>query len=202
MTISPVSSYWQLRRVRRWSLSGASYVAVNPSLHGPKWPSTTRLCWSLMANGIATLGAFVAHCIVVDAPVVGRALRRRSSGARAGTTARTSRRWLASKLGGHTNAGLAFGTAGDIGSHVWVPRAADCSAARVILLLAVPIVLQVYFNGCLTYVLNGIRGEKHCVAGLSALIGASNFFELAAATAISLFGPNSGGVGDRGRGFR
>ena len=62
----------------------------------------------------------------------------------------------------------------------------------VIALLAVPIVIQVYFNAGLAYLLNRLAGEQHCVAGPSALIGASNFFELAVAAAISLFGFNSG----------
>ena len=55
-----------------------------------------------------------------------------------------------------------------------------------------PILIQVYFNAGLAYVLNRLAGEQHCVAGPSALIGASNFFELAVAAAISLFGFNSG----------
>jgi arsenite transporter len=62
----------------------------------------------------------------------------------------------------------------------------------VIALLAVPILIQVYFNSGLAYLLNRWAGEQHCVAGPSALIGASNFFELAVAAAISLFGINSG----------
>ncbi len=62
----------------------------------------------------------------------------------------------------------------------------------VIALLAVPILIQVYFNSALAYLLNRAAGEAHCVAGPSALIGASNFFELAVAAAISLFGFNSG----------
>jgi ACR3 family arsenite transporter len=62
----------------------------------------------------------------------------------------------------------------------------------VIALLAVPILIQVYFNAGLAYVLNRISGEQHCIAGPSALIGASNFFELAVAAAISLFGFQSG----------
>jgi ACR3 family arsenite transporter len=62
----------------------------------------------------------------------------------------------------------------------------------VIVLLAVPILIQVYFNSGLAYLLNRLAGEQHCVAGPSALIGASNFFELAVAAAISLFGFNSG----------
>ncbi len=62
----------------------------------------------------------------------------------------------------------------------------------IIALLAVPILIQVYFNAGLAYLLNRLAGEQHCVAGPSALIGASNFFELAVAAAISLFGFNSG----------
>lgn len=62
----------------------------------------------------------------------------------------------------------------------------------VILLLAVPITLQVYFTSSIAYWLNRRVGEVHCVAGPSALIGASNFFELAVAAAISLFGFESG----------
>ena len=62
----------------------------------------------------------------------------------------------------------------------------------VIALLAVPILIQVIFNSALAYWLNRALGEKHNVACPSALIGASNFFELAVAAAISLFGFNSG----------
>ena len=62
----------------------------------------------------------------------------------------------------------------------------------VIALLAVPILIQVFFNSALAYWLNRRVGEKHNVACPSALIGASNFFELAVATAISLFGFESG----------
>lgn len=62
----------------------------------------------------------------------------------------------------------------------------------IIALLALPILIQVYFNSGLAYLLNRMSGERHCVAGPSALIGASNFFELAVAAAISLFGFQSG----------
>jgi ACR3 family arsenite transporter len=62
----------------------------------------------------------------------------------------------------------------------------------VIVLLAVPILIQVFFNSSLAYVLNRALREKHAIACPSALIGASNFFELAVATAISLFGFESG----------
>jgi ACR3 family arsenite transporter len=62
----------------------------------------------------------------------------------------------------------------------------------VIAILAVPILVQVVLNSALAYGLNRKLGVHHCVAGPSALIGASNFFELAVATAISLFGLQSG----------
>lgn len=62
----------------------------------------------------------------------------------------------------------------------------------VIALLAVPILIQVLFNSALAYWLNRLVGESHSVACPSALIGASNFFELAVAAAISLFGFHSG----------
>ena len=62
----------------------------------------------------------------------------------------------------------------------------------IIALLAVPILIQVFFNSGLAYLANRALGEKHSVACPSALIGASNFFELAVAAAISLFGFDSG----------
>lgn len=62
----------------------------------------------------------------------------------------------------------------------------------VILLLAVPILIQVMFNSGLAYLLNLSVKSPHCIAGPSALIGASNFFELAVATAIAMFGFESG----------
>ena len=62
----------------------------------------------------------------------------------------------------------------------------------IIVLLAIPILIQVLFNSGVAYLLNRLVGSPHCVAGPSALIGASNFFELAVATAIVLFGFESG----------
>jgi len=62
----------------------------------------------------------------------------------------------------------------------------------IIAMLAVPILIQVFFNSGLAYFLNRLARSPHCVAGPSALIGASNFFELAVATAIALFGFESG----------
>ena len=71
---------------------------------------------------------------------------------------------------------------------------ADNITARLlhVLLIAVPLTLQVYFNSSLTYVLMRWLEVPHNVAAPGALIGASNFFELAVATAIALFGPESG----------
>nr|WP_210340267.1 ACR3 family arsenite efflux transporter [Microvirga splendida] len=66
------------------------------------------------------------------------------------------------------------------------------SQPLIIAILAVPIMLQAYLTFGFAYWLNRVSGEAHCVAGPSALIGASNFFELAVATAISLFGFESG----------
>ncbi len=62
----------------------------------------------------------------------------------------------------------------------------------IIALLAVPILIQAFFNSALAYWLNRLVGEQHNIACPSALIGASNFFELAVAAAISLFGFESG----------
>jgi arsenite transporter len=62
----------------------------------------------------------------------------------------------------------------------------------IILMLATPILVQVYFNSALAYLLNRRLGVAHSVAAPSALIGASNFFELAVATAVSLYGLDSG----------
>ena len=61
-----------------------------------------------------------------------------------------------------------------------------------VLLLAVPIIIQVYFNSSLTYLAMRWLKVPHNVAAPGALIGASNFFELAVAVAITLFGPSSG----------
>lgn len=66
------------------------------------------------------------------------------------------------------------------------------SQPAIIAMLAVPIVLQVYLNAGIAYGLSRWMKVPHCVAGPAALIGASNFFELAVATAIGIFGLRSG----------
>jgi ACR3 family arsenite transporter len=61
-----------------------------------------------------------------------------------------------------------------------------------VVLIAIPILIQVYFNSSLAYGLMKLAGVPYSVAAPGALIGASNFFELAVATAIALYGPGSG----------
>ena len=136
------------------------------------------------------------HRAVGDAAAVGRALHRRAGDRRADPA---PRRAGARRRGRRCSALLArlqplslvallatlvllFGFQGE----------QIIAQPLIIALLAVPILIQVYFNAGLAYLLNRVAGEAHCVAGPSALIGASNFFELAVAAAISLFGFNSG----------
>jgi hypothetical protein len=85
-----------------------------------------------------------------------------------------------------------FRAAGHAGAAVRLPGQGHPRQPLIIALLAVPILIQVFFNSALAYWLNRAVGEKHNVACPSALIGASNFFELAVAAAISLFGFESG----------
>ena len=84
-----------------------------------------------------------------------------------------------------------FGT-DNIGRDVFSRVVYGARVSLVIGLLAVPIVIQVYLNAGLAYWLNRTFGVAWCVAAPAALIGASNFFELSVAAAISLFGLNSG----------
>jgi hypothetical protein len=93
---------------------------------------------------------------------------------------------------GKAQAAIPRGVVGDPRSPVWLPGEQIIAQPTIIALLAVPILIQVYFNSGLAYLLNQMSGEQHCVAGPSALIGASNFFKLAVAAAISLFGFQSG----------
>ena len=63
---------------------------------------------------------------------------------------------------------------------------------RDVVLIAIPLTIQVYFNSSLTYGLMRLFKVEYSIAAPGALIGASNFFELAVATAIALYGPSSG----------
>ncbi|MDO8606483.1 MAG: ACR3 family arsenite efflux transporter [Phaeospirillum sp.] len=116
---------------------------------------------------------------VIVAQVWRRVLLARGPQALAGTLARLGPLSLAALL---TTLVLLFGFQGE----------QIIAQPLVIAMLAVPITIQVYFNSGLAYLLNKKLGVAHCVAGPSALIGASNFFELAVAAAISLFGFQSG----------
>ncbi len=89
-------------------------------------------------------------------------------------------------------AAIARRAAADARAAVRPAGRADHAQPVVIAMLAVPILIQVYFNAGLAYLVNRRLGVEWCVAGPSALIGASNFFELAVATAIALFGFQSG----------
>ena len=141
------------------------------------------------------------HRAVGDAAAVGRALHRRAGHHRAARCAArcwreaARRRWrgLLARLQPLSLVALLatlvllFGFQGE----------QIIAQPLIIALLAVPILIQVYFNAGLAYLLNRAAGEAHCVAGPSALIGASNFFELAVAAAISLFGFSSGATARR-----
>ena len=81
-------------------------------------------------------------------------------------------------------ADLSGGVARHVSASVWLQGEQIMAQPLIIAMLAVPILIRVYFNSGLAYVLNRAAGEAHCVAGPSALIGASNFFELAVAAAI------------------
>ncbi|TAN48416.1 MAG: arsenical-resistance protein, partial [Rhodospirillales bacterium] len=116
---------------------------------------------------------------VIVAQVWRKALLARGEQALAGTLATLGPLSLAALL---TTLVLLFGFQGE----------QIIAQPMVIAMLAVPITIQVYFNSGLAYLLNKKLGVAHCIAGPSALIGASNFFELAVAAAISLFGFQSG----------
>jgi hypothetical protein len=89
-------------------------------------------------------------------------------------------------------ADLADRAAGDAGTAVGFQGEQIVKQPLIIALLAVPIIIQVYLNAGIAYGLNRALGVPHNVACPSALIGASNFFELAVAAAIALFGFKSG----------
>ena len=130
-----------------------------------------------------TLLLSVVLYIVVPV-IIAQALRRRvlATGGEAGLKGWLGRFGSLSLLALLTTLVLLFGFQGD----------QIVAQPLVIALLAIPILIQVYFNAGLAYALNRAAGEAHCVAAPSSLIGASNFFELAVAAAISLFGFKSG----------
>ena len=160
-------------------------VALNDTIMVVAFAPIVGLLLGLSAITVpwATLVLSVALYIVI--PVVAAQAIRRVVLASGGTTALErllARLGPASLVALLTTLVLLFGFQGR----------AILSQPAVIALLAIPILIQVYGNAGLAYLLNRVAGEQHCVAAPSALIGASNFFELAVAAAISLFGLASG----------
>jgi arsenite transporter len=128
---------------------------------------------------LLSVGLYIVVPVVLAQAIRGRALARHG---RAGLDRLLARVQPASLVALLVTLVLLFGFQGE----------QIIAQPLIIALLAVPILIQVYFNSGLAYLLNRASGEAHCVAAPSALIGASNFFELAVAAAISLFGFSSG----------
>lgn len=162
-----------------------SQVALNDTIMVFAFAPLVGLLLGLSAITIPwnTLALSVALYIVI--PVIGAQLLRRAvlaSGGEAALDRLLARLHPLSLMALLATLVLLFGFQGE----------QIIAQPLIIGMLAVPILIQVYFNAGLAYLLNRLAGEQHCVAGPSALIGASNFFELAVAAAISLFGFNSG----------
>ncbi|MBA2079160.1 arsenical-resistance protein [Rhodanobacter sp. PCA2] len=162
-----------------------SQVAINDAIMVVAFAPLVALLLGVSAITVpwATLVLSVALYIVV--PVIGATVLRRMILARGGEVALV--KWL-HRLGPVSLGALLITLTllfGFQGKQI-------LAQPLIIAMLAVPIVVQVYFTSGLAYLLNRWLGVEHCVAGPSALIGASNFFELAVAAAVSLFGLNSG----------
>ena len=162
-----------------------SQVAVNDIIMVFAFAPIVGLLLGLSAITVPWQTLFLSVALYIVVPViVAQALRRRllASGGPARVAAALRRLGPISLAALLATLVLLFGFQG--GQIVAQPL--------IIALIAVPILIQVYFNSGLAYLLNRRLGVAHCVAGPSALIGASNFFELAVATAIVLFGFESG----------
>lgn len=162
-----------------------SQVALNDAIMVVAFAPIVGLLLGLSAITVPwnTLALSVALYIVVPV-IIAQLLRRRllASGGQAALDRMLKTMQPLSLLALLTTLVLLFGFQGE----------QIIAQPFVIAILAVPILIQVYFNSAAAYLLNRMLGERHCVAGPSALIGASNFFELAVAAAISLFGFSSG----------
>ena len=159
-----------------------SQVAVNDLIMVVAFAPIVGLLLGLSAITVPWDTLFLSVVLYIVVPVIVAQIWRKAllrSGALAVTLARLGPVSLISLL---STLVLLFGFQGE----------QIINQPLVILMLAVPITIQVYFNSGLAYWLNRKLGVAHCVAGPSALIGASNFFELAVAAAISLFGFQSG----------
>ncbi|WP_049621174.1 ACR3 family arsenite efflux transporter [Frateuria defendens] len=162
-----------------------SQVAINDGIMVVAFAPLVALLLGVSAITVpwATLVLSVALYIVV--PVIGATVLRRWIMARGGEAALAE--WLR-PLGSMSLGALLITLTllfGFQGKQI-------LAQPLIIAMLAVPILVQVYFTSGLAYLLNRWLGVEHCVAGPSALIGASNFFELAVAAAVSLFGLSSG----------
>jgi ACR3 family arsenite transporter len=160
-------------------------VAVNDVIMVFAFAPIVGLLLGLSAITVPWETLLLSVGLYIVAPVIGAQILRRvclASGGQARLNALLARLQPLSLLALLTTLVLLFGFQGE----------QIIAQPLVIALLAVPILIQVYFNSGLAYLLNRWSGEAHCVAAPSALIGASNFFELAVAAAISLFGFTSG----------
>jgi len=162
-----------------------SQVALNDAIMAFAFAPIVGLLLGLSAITVPWQTLLISVGLYIVVPVVLAQILRRQTLARGGPPAlqRLLDRLQPASLGALlTTLVLLFGFQGE----------QIIAQPLVIALLAVPILIQVYFNSTLAYLLNRAAGEAHCVAAPSALIGASNFFELAVAAAISLFGFDSG----------
>jgi ACR3 family arsenite transporter len=162
-----------------------SQVALNDTIMVFAFAPIVGLLLGISAISVPWATLFTSVVLYIVVPVIAAQLVRRRTLARGGQEA--LQRLLERLQPWSTLALLAtlvllFAFQGD----------AIIAQPLVIALLAVPILIQVFFNSGLAYLANRALGEKHSVACPSALIGASNFFELAVAAAISLFGFDSG----------
>ncbi len=162
-----------------------SQVAVNDVIMIFAFAPIVGLLLGLSAITVPWETLFLSVVLYIVVPVIiAQALRKRllASGGEASLKAALDRLGPASLVALLATLVLLFGFQGE----------QIIAQPLIIALLAVPILIQVYFNSGLAYLLNRAFGVAHCVAAPSALIGASNFFELAVATAIVLFGFESG----------
>jgi arsenite transporter len=162
-----------------------SQVALNDTIMVFAFAPIVGLLLGMSAISVPWSTLFTSVVLYIVVPVIAAQLIRRRTLARGGEQA--LRQLLGRLQPWSTLALLAtlvllFAFQGD----------AIIAQPLIIALLAVPILIQVFFNAGLAYLANRALGEKHSVACPSALIGASNFFELAVAAAISLFGFDSG----------
>jgi len=162
-----------------------SQVALNDTIMVFAFAPIVGLLLGISAITVPWQTLLLSVFLYIVIPVgIGQAVRRRviGSGGRAALDGLLARLQPLSLVALLTTLVLLFGFQGE----------QIIAQPLVIALLAVPILIQVYFNSALAYLLSRRFGVAHCVAGPAALIGASNFFELAVAAAISLFGFHSG----------